>query len=81
MTSGKRSRSESTGETEAYSKPDPYPRKTTLTLTDEQYRALRHAQIDDGINTLARLRALIDLWRESEELAANVAKRAAKERE
>jgi hypothetical protein len=50
-----------------------------LTVTAEQKRALALAQIDDGIETTARIRALIQVWaedRDDPEFAARIAQLA-----
>lgn len=43
------------------SAPKPYPHRVTLDLSREDFRALKLAQIDDGIATSDRLRVLIAL--------------------
>jgi hypothetical protein len=39
-----------------------YPRRVTLPLTDDDYKALKRAHLDDDVNTVTRLRAMVDLW-------------------
>lgn len=53
-----------------------YPRKTTLPLSEEDWRALAEARLGDGTDTAARLRAMIALWREDERLQRHVDERA-----
>lgn len=47
-----------------------------LTVSREMKRALALAQVDDGIETTARIRAMIALWQDDPRLAARVAKLA-----
>jgi len=53
-----------------------YPRKTTLPLSEGDWRALAEARLRDGTDTAARLRAMIALWREDERLRRSVDERA-----
>lgn len=53
-----------------------HPRKTTLPLSEEDWRALAEARLGDGTDTAARLRAMIALWREDGRLQRRVDERA-----
>lgn len=55
---------------------DPYPRRFTVALSEEQYRAVRGAAMADGIGANERIRALLALWQEDPTLRARVLERA-----
>lgn len=39
-----------------------FPKRVSLALTEEAFRALNLAKLDDGVNVANRLRAMVDLW-------------------
>jgi hypothetical protein len=42
-----------------------YPKRVTLPLTEEDYRALARARAEDDIDIAARLRAMLSLWKDN----------------
>lgn len=68
-----------TGESvEAFREAPPMPiRKTTLDFLEDEYLAMQQVQLTDRIPIVARIRAMVALWREDPELAERVNRRAA----
>jgi hypothetical protein len=53
-----------------------WPVRIPLNVDDEMRRALEQARVDDRIETTARIRAMIHLWREDQAFRARVNKLA-----
>lgn len=52
-------------------------RTTTLDFLEDEYLAMREVQLRDRIPIVARVRAMVALWREDPELAERVNRKAA----
>jgi hypothetical protein len=55
---------------------NPYTKRLPLTLTPEAHTELLIARARDGIEATARLRAMVDLWREDAELRQRIDEKA-----
>jgi hypothetical protein len=58
------------------SRPGKWDARMSLTLASGAKRALEQARETDGIDSTARIRAMIELWQESSRFRAQVDKRA-----
>ena len=53
-----------------------HPKRPSLTLTEEQDRALKLARVDDDVDTTTRIRAMIELWQKDVTIRKKVDKLA-----
>lgn len=60
-------------------KPQRYPNRFSLPLTDEQHKALIMARAEDGIEGSYRVRAALSLWLEDDRLRKRIDKLAREE--
>lgn len=56
-----------------------HPKRPSLTLTEEQDRALKLARVDDDVDTTTRIRAMIELWQNDAQIRKKI-DRLAKQR-